>query len=50
VFVTGEDGGREVLAFLFSTAEDRGFSAMDCQKLVTGIRKAFPGTAVELTG
>ena len=46
--VTGEGRSRGVLAFLISTAKDRGFSPMDYQKFATGIRKVFPGSAAEI--
>jgi hypothetical protein len=50
VCVTGESRSRGVLAFLFSTAKERGFSATDYQKFATGIRKAFPPSVVETVG
>ncbi|KAG8214645.1 hypothetical protein J3R82DRAFT_9723 [Butyriboletus roseoflavus] len=47
-FKGGGDRGKEVLAFLFSTAEDRGFSTTNYQKFAFGIRKAFSSSAVEI--
>ena len=48
--VAGGDRGKEVLTFLFSTVKNRDFSATNYQKFVTGIRKAFKGSAVETIG
>ncbi|KAH0832102.1 hypothetical protein J3R83DRAFT_13011 [Lanmaoa asiatica] len=49
-FKGGGERGKEVLAFLFSTAKDRGFTATRYQTFVTGIRKAFLASAVETIG
>ena len=50
MYVAGGARGKGTLTFLFSTEKDRGFSATDYQRFVTGIKQAVKEHTVETIG